>query len=188
MIAVTGLFPSYAALPGPHPRVAPGVTLVALASAERFAGLFTRCTAIAWGCRPVADAAERVALELVIRAVETTGTSDPFPRYTELLASPPPCLGIRLSLFLHHGLLVEVWDSDPNPPVPVDGAYLDTHLAIVQEISNRWNWYRRGGGKVIWAELRPPPPDPSARVFRPEPDEPLPPRHRLPLTPTAGRE
>lgn len=172
MSASAVLYPSYAALP--HPRMATDdLTLVALTSAEQFAGLFAKCAALNWGLRAEAGAAERVAVELIARAVETTGNPDPRPRYTELLKDTPPRIGIRVSP-IRTGLLVEVWDTDPTPPIPPGGAYLDQHLAVVHELSRRWNWYRHGGGKVIWAELGAPQPRQSKA------HEPLPRR-------TAGR-
>ncbi len=139
----------YAMAPSPHPRqLASDLTLTALHTAIRFSGLFAKFTAQRWGLRPLTDDAEKVAAELTARAVETTGNPDPNPRYTEL--SELHIIGIRVSRKVH-GLLVEVWDSDPIPP---QDAYLDNHLSTVAEISQQWNFYRpRGGGKVIWAEL-----------------------------------
>ena len=70
------------------------------------------------------------------------------PRFTELLKDRLPNIGIRITQ-RDHGLLIEVWDSDPTPP---QGA--DAHLTTVANVSQEWGCYRpRGGGKVIWAEL-----------------------------------
>ncbi|MGH3778150.1 MAG: hypothetical protein ACRDRR_20845 [Pseudonocardiaceae bacterium] len=130
------------------------MTLVALNSAERFSGLFASGTARGWGFHYLANDAERLADELITRAVETTGNPDPHLSYIGLL-KPPPLIGIRISL-KNGGLLIEVWDSDPTSPLPAEGSYLDDHLTAVQERAQRWNWYRPdGGGKIIWAELAP---------------------------------
>ncbi len=150
MITVPVLYPSYASIPSPRPRpLSDEVTLVALSSAERFASLFARRAAVGWGFRLIAGDTERVAVKLITRAVETTGNPDPYVRYTKL-PNPPPLIGIRVS-HEGHGLLIEVWDSDPTPP---QDAHLDNHLSTVAEISQQWGCYQpRGGGKVICAKL-----------------------------------
>jgi hypothetical protein len=76
--AASGLCPSYAVSPSRCPRP-PSVDLplVAAATAERLSGLFARAAASAWGFRDRAVDAETLAIELVTRAVETTG--DPTP-------------------------------------------------------------------------------------------------------------
>jgi hypothetical protein len=64
--------PRYAA-PSPQPRqAADGLELTALHTAIGFFGLFAKFTAQRWGFRHLADTAERVAIELITRAVETT--------------------------------------------------------------------------------------------------------------------
>jgi hypothetical protein len=142
--------PRYAT-PSPQPRqAADGLELTALHTAIRFSGLFAKFTAQRWGFRHLADTAERVAIELITRAVETTGNPDPHPRYSEL--GELHIIGIRVST-KDPGLLIEVWDRDPSPP---QDSYLDSHLSTVEEISQEWSCYRpRSGGKVIWAELAP---------------------------------
>jgi hypothetical protein len=157
------LHPSYATTPSPRPHPpSDELTLVALTSAERLAGLFTKHAAIAWGLRPIAEAAQQIAVELITRAVETTGNPDPHPNYTELSENPPPLIGIRITCTQTSGLLIDVWDSDPTPPLTSTGSSLDHHLAAVQLASHAWNWYPHGGGKVIWATLTTPPIPPRA--------------------------
>jgi hypothetical protein len=143
------LYPNYTVLPSPHPRrTFEDLTLIAADSAERFSGLFTKGTAVAWGFRHLATDAETLAVELITRAVETTGNPNPHPSFTELPRNRPPNIGIRITQ-QDHGLFIEVWDSDPTPP---QGA--DAHLTIVANVSQEWGCYRpRGGGKVVWAEL-----------------------------------
>lgn len=138
----------YAVAPSPRLRRAcDGLTLAALHTAIRLSGSFAKFTALRWGLRNLADAAERVAAELIARAVEITGNPDPHPRYTDL--GDLQIISIRVSL-KDIGLLIEVWDRDPTPP---QDYYLDNHLSRVCEISPRWSCYRHRGGKVIWAEL-----------------------------------
>jgi hypothetical protein len=143
------LYPNYAAPLSPYPRrTFKDLTLIAAYSAERFSGLFARGVAVAWGFRHLATDAETLAVELVTRAVETTGNPNPHPSFTELPKNRPPNIGIRITQRVH-GLFIEVWDSDR---APLQSA--DVHLAIVANVSHDWGCYRpRGGGKVIWAEL-----------------------------------
>lgn len=143
------LYPNYAVPPSPHPRrTFKDLTLIAAGSAERFSGLFAKGIAVGWGFRHLATDAQTLAVELVTRAVETTGNPNPRPTFTELRKKPPPNIGIRITQ-QDYGLLVEVWDSDPTPPQDTD-----PHLATVANVSREWGCYRpRGGGKVIWAEL-----------------------------------
>jgi hypothetical protein len=141
-----------AAAPSSNPRPsANDLTLIALHTAIGLSGLFARFTAHQWGFRYLSHAAERVAAELIARAVETTGNPDPNPRYTDL--GELHIIGIRVSR-QGNCLLIEVWDSDPTPP---QDAYPDNHLSLVAEISHQWSYYRpRSGGKVIRAELHRP--------------------------------
>ncbi|MGH3874924.1 MAG: hypothetical protein ACRDSR_26050 [Pseudonocardiaceae bacterium] len=143
------LYPSYAVPPSPWPRrTVEDLTLIAANSAERFSGLFAKSIAVAWGFRHLATDAQTLAVELVTRAVETTGNPNPRPTFTELSKNRPLNIGIRITQRVH-GLLIEVWDSDLTPP---QGA--DARLATVANVSQEWGCYRpRGGGKIIWAEL-----------------------------------
>lgn len=142
-----------------------GWTFAALHSAIGIAGLFTRYTVRRWSLSELADSAERVAVELISRAVETTGIPQPHPLWTELDRLQ------LISIQLHwtgRNLLIQVWDSDTTPPIheqqPRD-LCLDSHLLAVEEISRRWDYYQpRSGGKGIWAELAPPSPHP---IFSP---------------------
>lgn len=132
----------------PHPQQpAHDLTLVALHTAIRFSGLFARFTAQRWGLHLLEDATEQVAVELMARAVETTGNPYPCPRHNEL--GELHIIGIRVSA-TDSGLLIEVWDSDPTPP---HESYLDDHLSAVEKISQQWSCYPFNSGKVIWAEL-----------------------------------
>ena len=149
MTTAHALYPNYAVPPSPWPRrPIEDLTLIAAYSAERFSGLFAKGVAVAWGFRHLATDAQRLAVELVTRAVETTGNPNLRPHFTELSKKRPPNIGIRITQ-QDHGLLIEVWDSDPTPPQGTD-----THLATVANVSQEWGCYRpRGGGKVIWAKL-----------------------------------
>ncbi|MGH3971966.1 MAG: hypothetical protein ACRDS9_01360 [Pseudonocardiaceae bacterium] len=137
------LYPNYAVPPSPYPRrTFEDLTLIAADSAERFSGLFIRGIAVAWGFRHLAKDAQTLAVELVTRAVETTGNPNPRPRLTELSKKRPPNIGIRVTR-QDHGL-IEVWDSDPTPPQDADA-----HLATVANVSQDWGCYRpRAAGRL----------------------------------------
>lgn len=168
--------PGYAASPDPRPV---GLVLVASDAAVNIFGLATRYTARAW-LPQVERSAEEVARELVSRAVETTGIPGPNPRWTELHDEDIPLIEVGLRLE-YPSLFVEVWDGDRTSPYPLPGAYLDDHLAAVHQRAQRWNWFPRGRGKVIWAELGIPPqrhtnplPRRAAGPFSyPSPEEPI---------------
>lgn len=177
--------PGYALTSPPRPRPSTNdLTLIVLHTAIRLSGLFANFTAQRWGLRPLADAAERVAVELIARAVETTGKPDPYPRYWEL--GELHIIGIRMN-YKGNGLVVEVWDSDSTPP---PDAYLDHHLSTVADISRQWSCYQPdGGGKVIWAELampqqpqaRPAATSTNRRYSYPAPETPVEPVCDVPL-------
>jgi hypothetical protein len=108
------LYPNYAVPPSPHPRrTFEDLTLIAASSAERFSGLFVKGTAVVWCFWHLATDAQTLAVELVTRAVETTGNPNPHLTFTQLRNKPPPNIGIRITQ-QDHGLLIEVWDSDPT--------------------------------------------------------------------------
>jgi hypothetical protein len=136
--------------PIPRPRPV-GLVLVASDAAVNIFGLATRYTARVW-LPQVESPAEEVARELVSRAVETTGIPGPHPRWTGVKDEDIPLIEVGLRLE-YPSLVVEVWDGDRTSPYPLPGAYLDDHLAAVHERAQRWNWFPRGRGKVIWAEL-----------------------------------
>jgi len=96
------------------------------------------------------SAAEQVAVELVSRAVKTTGLPNSPPRWTELDNEDIPLIKVRLQLE-YPNLFIDIWDRDSTPP---NDPNLDHYLMKVDEISQQWGYYQpRGGGKVIWAAL-----------------------------------
>jgi anti-sigma regulatory factor (Ser/Thr protein kinase) len=69
-------------------------------------------------------------------------------------------------------VLIEVWDADPQSPVPKDLGEDGTPdpqeeggrgLFLVAALSTRWAWYltEKPTGKVVWCELSAEPPEPS---------------------------
>ncbi len=116
--------------------------------------------------------AELVTSELVTNAVNATGTTNPRPRWSDLhnLA----LITVRL-VGTADGLVIEVWDRDPSPPVPKDADAVDEAgrgLLIVGALCRRWDYFfPETGGKVVWGELTLPDPAllPSGLPRRPQP-------------------
>ncbi|MGH3623526.1 MAG: hypothetical protein ACRDQ5_17295 [Sciscionella sp.] len=136
--------------------------MIAVEGAEVYAREHVVRVVTCWGFGCLADRCERVAAELVSRAVDAKSSAEPVPDDIESREKPPPTLvGVRVCLLDRH-VLVEVWDSDQSSPLPREDEFLDDHLAVVNEIS-RWSWYRcaNSAGKVIWTEVHLPQPRPS---------------------------
>jgi hypothetical protein len=83
-----------------------------------------------------------------------------FPAVAAL--TPPgsrPAGPIHLWLRAHRrGLIVMVWDANPQPPIRKeagDDAVSGRGLMIVEALSSRWGWYKPQdtGGKRVWCEI-----------------------------------
>jgi hypothetical protein len=124
-----------AAVPSPRPRHASrDLTLLAVRTAYRISGLYTKYTAQQWGLRHLSDAAEQVAVELIALAVETTGNPAPNLHHSEL--DGVPIIGLCVSTY-GAGLCIEVWDTDPAPPPPAH-----QHLYAVENAGGQWAHFR----------------------------------------------
>jgi len=103
-----------------------------------------------WGLAEFAETAELVVSELMTNAVlAATELPDAF-----LLGLP--VVHLRL-LADQHGLVIEVWDSNPHMPTIQDAAPDEESgrgLMLVQALCQRWGSEAAPGGKVVWAELR----------------------------------
>jgi hypothetical protein len=101
------------------------------------------------------DAADAVALlvcELATNAVKASAVSsggrhDAGPRRAEI--------AVRLGRAAA-GLVVEVWDGEPSPPVPAAGADPEAEggrgLLLVEALSSGWgHCVLPAGGKTVWA-------------------------------------
>ncbi|HUR02165.1 MAG TPA: hypothetical protein VM347_06485 [Nonomuraea sp.] len=143
-----------AAPPAGQPRAE--VTLLALHTAISIGAQVGRLAARHWGLPDLEGTAEQVGAHLIARAVETTGNPDPNIRYTDLDPARLHVVGIRVHRRAN-ALIIDVWDTDPTPPLPAPSDYLDHHLAAVHVLARLWRWYPAPrGGKVIWAEVAPP--------------------------------
>jgi anti-sigma regulatory factor (Ser/Thr protein kinase) len=104
-----------------------------------------------WGLSGLAPDSELLVSELVTNAVQATAGRDQ--------------AAVRLRLSGDSArVLIEVWDTDPRPPVPNDPGEHGTPdpqdeggrgLFLVAALSARWDWYptREPAGKVIWCVI-----------------------------------
>ncbi|MEC3979651.1 ATP-binding protein [Amycolatopsis sp. H20-H5] len=118
------------------PRFADSLTLAATRAAIGCAQMFVSHTLYHWNARFIEDDALLAVTELVTNAVKATGVMDEHPRWWEL--DHLNLIRVRL-LGMDASIVIEVWDSDPEPP----------------ELMNpRWHCLQpRSGGKVVWGEL-----------------------------------
>jgi anti-sigma regulatory factor (Ser/Thr protein kinase) len=101
-----------------------------------------------------AETAELLVSELVTNAVRFSGDPARALRYSERADAS------LISLSLRHfpeGLLIEVYDTDSNPPVrsdPDDDAENGRGLMLVEALSKEWSYFfPAGGGKVVYCFL-----------------------------------
>ena len=123
--------------------------------ARRYARFFLdSCNGIS---RETAETAELLVSELVTNAVRFV--DDPM---CTLQCSERANAGL-ISLSIRHfreGLLIEVYDTDTNPPVRYHaGEYAETGrgLMLVEALSKEWSYFfPPGGGKVVYCFLEMP--------------------------------
>ena len=101
-----------------------------------------------------AETAELLVSELVTNAVRFSGDPARALRYSERANT-----GL-ISLSLRHfpeGLLIEVYDTDSNPPIrsdPDDDAENGRGLMLVEALSKEWSYFfPADGGKVVYCFL-----------------------------------
>ncbi len=146
----------------PHPwPLCSYLELGALPTAVPCARLHARHLVWEWGLNGLAASTELLVSELVTNAVKATAGND-----------DQAAICLRLSGD-NARVLIEVWDADPQPPVPKDLGQDGTPdpqeeggrgLFLVAALSTRWAWYltEKPTGKVVWCELSAEPPEPSA--------------------------
>lgn len=128
--------------------------LAAVPTAVTCSRVFVKITLDKWGASTAVDDALLVVSELVTSAVRTTGVTDPHPHWSEL--DHLNLISVRL-VRLEASIVIEVWDSDPEPPV-LDAPHPDVvgglDLFAPKPPGKRWQYFHpRSGGKVVWCEL-----------------------------------
>lgn len=125
--------------------------LGALPTAVPCARLHARHLLWEWGLNGLASDTELLVSELVTNAVKATAIQQ------------EAAILLRLSSDSAR-VLIEVWDADPQPPVPTElgsGGTPDPQdeggrgLFLVAVLSAQWNWYltKEPTGKVVWCEV-----------------------------------
>lgn len=140
----------------PRPLEAGWFTLVTLPTSPFWARRYTRtfldsCRGISKG---TADTAELLVSELVTNAVRFAGDPARTLRYSERANAGLISLSLR---HFREGLLIEVYDTDDNPPVlsgPDDDTESGRGLILVNALSKEWSYFfPPGGGKVVYCIL-----------------------------------
>ena len=140
----------------PRPMDAGMFTLVTLPTSPFWARRYTRsfldsCHGMT---EDTAQTAELLVSELVTNAVRFSGDPARTLRYSERASAS------LISLSLRHfpdGLLIEVYDTDSNPPVrsnPGDDEENGRGLMLVDALSKEWSYFfPPDGGKVVYCFL-----------------------------------
>jgi len=140
----------------PKPMEAGTFALVTLPTSPFWARRYTRL--FLHSCQGISeDTAETVELlvsELVTNAVRFAGDPARTLRYSERANASLISLSLR---HFHEALLIEVYDTDNNPPIrshPDDYAENGRGLMLVDALSKEWSYFfPPGGGKVVYCIL-----------------------------------
>jgi anti-sigma regulatory factor (Ser/Thr protein kinase) len=101
-----------------------------------------------------AEVAELVVSELVTNAVRFSGDPARALRYSERADAGLIALSLR---HFPDGLLIEVYDTDSNPPVLCDAdaeAENGRGLMLIDALAKEWSYFfPQGGGKVVYCVL-----------------------------------
>jgi anti-sigma regulatory factor (Ser/Thr protein kinase) len=140
----------------PQPLNAGTAGLVALPSAPFWARRYTRwflssCQGVSTG---TAETAELLVSELVTNAVRFSSDPAPTPVHSGRVNAPLVALSLR---HFPRSLLIEVFDTDTNPPVLADACgYAESGrgLMLVDALSKEWSYFlSMGGGKVVYCVI-----------------------------------
>ena len=145
------------ARPGqPRPIESGTLALVTLPTSPFWARRYTRsfldsCRGMSQG---TAETAELVVSELVTNAVRFSGDPARTLRYSERADAGLIALSLR---HFADGLLIEVYDTDTNPPVLCDAdtdAENGRGLMLIDALAKEWSYFfPPGGGKVVYCFL-----------------------------------
>jgi hypothetical protein len=105
----------------------------------------------------MAETAELLVSELVTNAVRFVG--DPMRTLQHSERANASLISLSMRHF-REGLLIEVYDTDINPPVRYHaGEYAETGrgLMLVEALTKEWSYFfPQGGGKVVYCFLETP--------------------------------
>ena len=140
----------------PRPMDAGMLALVTLPTSPFWARRYTR--SFLDSCRGItqstAETAELLVSELVTNAVRFAGDPARTLRYSERVNASLITLSLR---HFRESLLIEVYDTDSNPPVLSghdDLAENGRGLILVGALSKEWSYFfPPGGGKVVYCVL-----------------------------------
>jgi anti-sigma regulatory factor (Ser/Thr protein kinase) len=140
----------------PRPLDAGTFALVTLPTSPFWARRYTRC--FLDSCRGISDdtasTAELLVCELVTNAVRFASPAAHAVRYPGRAAASLIALSLR---HFREGLLIEVYDTDTNPPIrshPDQHAESGRGLMLVDALSKEWSYFfPPGGGKVVYCVL-----------------------------------
>jgi anti-sigma regulatory factor (Ser/Thr protein kinase) len=140
----------------PWPIDSGSLALVALPTSPFWARRYTRsflnsCHEMSEG---TAETAELVVSELVTNAVRFSGDPARTLRYSERADAGLIALSLR---HFEDGLLIEVYDTDSNPPVLCDAdadAENGRGLMLIDALAKEWSYFfPPNGGKVVYCVL-----------------------------------
>jgi anti-sigma regulatory factor (Ser/Thr protein kinase) len=148
---------SAATIPAPGEILDAGrFALVTLPTSPFWARRYTRsflesCQGIS---EDTAETAELLVSELVTNAIRFAGAPARTLRYSGRADASLISLSLR---HFREGLLIEVYDTDSNPPIrssPEDDAENGRGLMLVDALSKEWSYFfPPGGGKVVYCVL-----------------------------------
>ena len=107
-----------------------------------------------WRLEALADTVELLVSEIITNAVRASADTGPQPAGARRARRAP---WMRFWLTSDgQGVLIQVWDGDPRPPVRQDAgpdAEAGRGLLLVEALSAGWGCYAPEGpaGKIVWA-------------------------------------
>ena len=129
--------------------------LPARPSAVRSARSHVRRVLAAWGLEAMTDDVELLVSELVTNSVEATAMNADQGAWDRLV-DPPGAVYLCISMTMKSTVLIEVWDSELKPPIPINATANDEHgrgLTLVRALSSTWGTrWPETGGKIVWCE------------------------------------
>ncbi|WP_042419699.1 ATP-binding protein [Streptacidiphilus anmyonensis] len=142
----------------PPPRSRSHLLLADTPNAAGWARCHTRDVLRRWQVPPdLIDTVLLVVSELATNAICHPGGTKQPEKLTSADLAKVRSFGLDLQL-LGQGVVVQVADRDPRPPVLQEAGEDDEGgrgIFLVEHMSQQWGFYHpQAGGKVVWAEVR----------------------------------